>query len=78
MSEFVEIFNVGDITTEIWSKIAERLKNGQKIELKKRYFRIKRRTLAFPGKPFEGIIIFLLKKSNGQIQNEIKITSSEL
>lgn len=81
MKEFVNVFKINDISQEIWFKLAERLTEGieieQKMQFKNRYI-LRNEEHLFSGNPFEGIIKFLRNKSNGDIQKEINITSSEL
>ena len=80
MGEFIEIYNVSDITNETWKSLSLRLKQNvtknNDDEHKKRYS-VKCIDLKFESnKEFEGIIHHFLKETNGKIENELKITSS--
>lgn len=81
--EFISEFDFNDMMETTWESICRRLKfdikNDQKIE--NRYINklIKNEGEFFSpnsDKDFSGIISFLLKKSDGKIENEIEITSS--
>lgn len=88
MKEFIEIFDVNDMTTSMWMNISGRLREDvkfsktSKIEAKiKRYKDPPRRGttfLATKGNSFSGILNYLLTKTGGKIENEINITASSV
>lgn len=88
MKEFIEIFDINDMTTSTWLNISGRLREDvkfsktNKIETKiKRYKDPPRRGttfLATKGNSFSGILNYLLTKTKGKIENEVNITASSV
>lgn len=80
ISEFVDIYNLNDITNETWTKICHRLKNEVKNEPKenceKRYVNREEKFSYSEGKNFSGILNHFMNKSNGNISNCVNITAS--
>ena len=81
MISFFSIFDLNDITSLIWQKLSYRFQqdiNFDKRINKKRY---KERGLLFTKKENEelsGILDYLYKKTNGEIEKEIKFISSSV
>ena len=82
INEFIEIYDISDITAETWKSISLRLKqnviknDNDKDEHKERY-QINYLDFKFENnKEFEGIIHHLIKETNGQIENKMKLTCS--
>lgn len=82
---FLEIFDINDMTGELWSKVGDRLKHeiaiddNERNETAERYVNQPRPNQGrlFPksgNNQFTGIINYL--KTNGNIQNEINITAN--
>ena len=84
MNDFIEIFDLNEITNSIWIQLCNRIKqeikiNKEKNDLnKKRYKKSDLKFLINDKNSFSGIINYLNNKSNGKIENEIDITSSSL
>ncbi|KAK8896668.1 hypothetical protein M9Y10_014581 [Tritrichomonas musculus] len=89
MSEFIEIFNIYDITKTAWFSISQRLKQEIKLDFEddevitfaSRYKEDNRKGRLFqidPNKPFDGIINYLRKESNGNLESKIEITSTPI
>lgn len=90
MNEFVDIFDINDINSYTWNSISQRLLQEIKINLtnNKRYKtnteknndddeKEKGKVFSYSKeKVWDGILNYLCKKSNGEIDNEIKITAS--
>lgn len=83
MNEFLSIFDFQDCNKEIWNALSKRLLNDTAINYtankskgQLRYTKSVSKFVSNINKPFSGIINFLRKKSNGNIDNEIEITSS--
>lgn len=80
ISEFVHLFDLNDLTVEMWKSLSNRL--CQKVEINEsapetRYNK-KQVGVTFSydsNKKFDGILNYLLKKFNGNIKNEVKVTS---
>lgn len=81
MKEFIEIYNIEDLTAGVWQELSERLKSEIKKErnnneVNNRYINNK---IVFSDKnTFSGIIDHLMKKSSGKIENELNITASSI
>lgn len=79
MKEFISTYNFNDMTSKIWKRLSPRLIN-KPIEYQKRSSRYKRNFGSIFEKPenntLSGIIDYLRKKSNGNIQNEISVLSN--
>ena len=85
MTEFVDLFDINEISSHIWRSLSFRLKKEIKEEVMQeenenhRYIGKveKELSFAYDGKnEFCGIIRHLMNESNGQIENKIDITSS--
>lgn len=85
VKEFIDIFEIDDISKSIWLKLCLRLQ--EKVEVKsketnrykqiKKAQQIKRKLFSYDSnKEFSGIFKYLRDKSNGQIENEINVTAS--
>lgn len=84
MKEFIDIYDVNDITNETWNSISKRLvfeiKTNEIIN-EKRYKKKKTRGIEIfkkENEDFNGIINYLRKKESGSIEDFIDITSSSL
>lgn len=92
ITEFINIFDINDITNKTWQKICKRLKceitnnnknknnsryNNKKIEVKQ-YLKTKVKIEFDKSNTMNGIIKYLSNKSKGNIDNEINITSSSV
>lgn len=79
ISHFLSSFDIDDITTETWKSLSSRLehqifyndddKPTQKVLIKK---------FPYENKDFQGIINFLRKETNGNIENKMTISSSSI
>ncbi|KAK8860504.1 hypothetical protein M9Y10_012169 [Tritrichomonas musculus] len=91
MNEFVELFDFNDISSQTWINLCMRLTNSleiKKIEsCKKRYntihtneiYQIQKTLFKYDkNNDFSGILNFLRKKSNENIEKEINVTSSSI
>ena len=85
MKEFVSIFDINELTVSIWRRLVDHLvrdtktSNGMTCDIKNRYKKAKNRGTEFPASvenQFKRIINYLRAQSNGQIDNEVDITSS--
>lgn len=81
ISDFLEIYDFNDITSELWRRLSIRMKQKVKpnIENEKRYKKRSKEgtSLFYNGENlFNGIINHFQKQTNGQITKEIKITAS--
>ena len=83
IDEFIQIFDVNDITTDIWQSIAVLLK--QKIskshktsKIQNRYNKCKEKIpiLYEEKKELDGVINYLRNKSNNNVSNKVIVTSS--
>ncbi|KAK8899377.1 hypothetical protein M9Y10_001692 [Tritrichomonas musculus] len=83
MIEFLSIFDFNDITKQIWIMLLTRLEQtlNKPIELvsnRNRYNSIGTPILYERNKEFDGIFNYLRKTSNGNISEELNITSSSI
>lgn len=86
MNEFISVFDANDMSVATWNQICERLKEDlkQHKDYKNRYKENEKKnaqskTIQFnENDPGSGIISYLLKESNGNIENEINVTSSSV
>lgn len=77
IDEFTSQFDMNDLTNGIWVKICERLKQTQKTSKKQNSQKNTGITLNYSeGQPFSGIINYLKKHCNNNIDNEINLTAS--
>lgn len=89
ISEFIDIFDINDITTEIWTNISYRLKekvlkneieNSTSSSFEQNRYKKRKKTFLMKNNSneFDGIINHLRHESNGNIQNLIDIKASSL
>ena len=87
IENFLETFDIGDIDNDIWNSVSNRLRQevAQKEEHKSRYTSEKATSgrkqsteFKYEGNDsqFNGIIRYLMSKSNGNISNEMSITTN--
>ena len=79
MKEFIKIYDVNDLTSELWQNLSDRLicevKNNE--VLKKSRYKEKVDTFSKEnGNEFRGILNYFMKKTDGNIEDEITISSS--
>lgn len=81
IKEFVKLFDIDDITTNIWKSITQRLIEEIQQNQQEESTRYKKSQLNIfsinPNDPFNGIIKHLLQESNRNIENKINITASK-
>ena len=80
VSEFVDVYNINDVTQTAWNQISLRLKQeiSKKNDDQNRYKNL-RQGIEFPfqsDKEFKGIINYLYSKSSGNIEKVINFTAS--
>lgn len=79
INEFIENFDYNDLTKEIWDTFSRRCAKGRKDENKSDRYKQKDVKLLYEeNHEFEGIISYLKKKSNGDIDKLLTITSTKL
>lgn len=90
INEFIKIFDINDINSSIWKNISYRLKrvtsqsineDEKKLERKHKYkFSTEMKTtFSYSNdKEFDGIINFIRKKTNNNVKNMIKLSSSSM
>lgn len=82
MNEFIEIFDINDISNQLWHQISTRLTKeiSTKDDNKERYENKNiSRSISFPmtnDQSFSGIINYLKKQTNNNIENKIEFSSS--
>lgn len=87
MKEFIRIFNYDDMTNGVWSNISDRLireinntetKDSEKNKRYKNQTKKRKEFLYNGNNQFSGIIDYLRKESNNQIENKINFSSSSI
>ncbi|KAK8865040.1 hypothetical protein M9Y10_010570 [Tritrichomonas musculus] len=79
INEFIENFDYNDLTKEIWDTFSKRCAKVRKDENKSDRYKQKDVKLLYEeNHEFEGIISYLKKKSNGDIDKLLAITSSKI
>ena len=79
INEFIENFDYNDLTKEIWDTFSKRCAKVRKDENKSDRYKPKDVKLLYEeNHEFEGIISYLKKKSNGDIDKLLAITSSKI
>lgn len=84
ITDFINIFNVNDITNKIWKNVSFRFQQKidnrslDIIQFENGRYKQKGKSFLYKNNDFDGIINYLRKKSNGNIQNMINITASSV
>lgn len=82
MKEFTNIFKCEDINNGIWNRLLKRLElevvNEKKDESQNNRIHVGKDFLYSDQNKFNGILKYLITKSNDQIENEINITASSI
>lgn len=74
MIKFIDVYDINDITNQAWKKLAERL-----IEETKQQKSLNDQTFSpNVNQQFDGIINYLVKQTNGNIDKEINFTASSI
>lgn len=91
MKEFIKVFKFKDVSKNIWTALLSRLENEEENESVKfnnkskvndeisRYESVKKQGIMFPllsNKNFSGIFNYLYNKTNGNIEDEIILTTT--
>lgn len=91
MKEFIKVFKFKDMSKMIWTALLSRLENEENESVKsnnkskvnddisRRYESVKKQGIMFPfisNKNFSGIFNYLYNKTNGNIEDEIILTST--
>lgn len=81
MSDFIDVYDVNEMTTEMWRALSERLKQGEKLNANSNKERYKKQEINVPfseKSEFSGIISYLRNESSSKLENEVVITSSSM
>ncbi|KAK8847913.1 hypothetical protein M9Y10_018961 [Tritrichomonas musculus] len=79
MSDFIDVYDVNEMTTEMWRALSERLKQGEKLNANKGRYKKQEINVPFSEKSeFSGIISYLRNESSSKLENKVVITSSSI